>query len=134
MAKRRTTPSIENRLNALAVTLLDVYGQAEATLRCARDIHRHVVKCAAAKKCLLVVNARQSLKNALSSLGIAQGGQRHAAADPRPLQRCRLPGVISLDRRLSEALSGTQIGSGLGRATTPFLSGNDECRMAARCV
>ncbi len=44
MAKRRTTSSIENRLNALAVTLLDAYAQAEATLRCARDIHRHVVK------------------------------------------------------------------------------------------
>jgi len=44
MAKRRTTPSIDNRLNALAVTLLDMYAQAEATLRCAREIHRHVVK------------------------------------------------------------------------------------------
>ena len=44
MAKPRTRPPIENRLNALDVTLLDVFAQAEALLRCARDIQRHVLK------------------------------------------------------------------------------------------
>ena len=53
MAKRRTAPSIENRLNALDVTLLDVFAQAEAMLRCVRDIQRHVLRLRAGEGTLV---------------------------------------------------------------------------------
>jgi|tagenome__1003787_1003787.scaffolds.fasta_scaffold18967696_2 hypothetical protein len=87
MAKRRTTPSIENRLNALAVTLLDVYAQAEATLRCARDIHRHVVKLRSREE-TLTGGQRASIIEKM----------RSAASDMRKESNAMLPLIRDISR------------------------------------
>ena len=73
MAKRRRRQLIDDRLNALDVTLLDVFAQAEAMLRCARDIQRHVLKLrsgegslAGAQRASIIEKMRSAASEALN--------------------------------------------------------------------